>query len=124
MGKIIVAEYQLRITAITKELMNEIGQISHYDLVLNGYEAVLKSQSWPRAAGSHSSANLLYDAEAKRDPIRTKDLGICHRSELKGSKPTPMPKCEFMTADKISHFEKHAIELGVKTVFEKPLSLE
>jgi hypothetical protein len=44
-GKIIVAEYQLRITAITKELMNEIGQISHYDLVLNGYEAVLKSQS-------------------------------------------------------------------------------
>lgn len=35
-----------------------------------------------------------------------------------------MPKFVFMTAYKNSHFEKHAVSLGVKTVFEKPMSQE
>lgn len=105
--------------------MNEIGMLGNCDFVFNGQEAVLKFSELTQTdvAVTHVLTDFMMPRLNGIQTVQKIKEFVMDRND-KSAKQIKMPKFVFMTAYKNSHFDKHAQGLGVKTIFEKPMSQE
>ena len=121
--RIIVAEDQIENMLVLKEHLSTLGKTHDCEFVYNGEEAVLKFSELVSAGVKVS--HILTDFKMPRvsgiDAVRKIKEFIEYQNQNKEEKINS-PKIVFLTAYKTSAFDAQLRDLGVETVFEKPLS--